>query len=1207
MSEATAATSNAKRNKRIEKAFVKTPSTSTSSVASTKMKESEPEEMTDYKHKVATATTVRKDDLVYEKLSLHEQILLRPDTYIGSVKGVLSSDPVWSLVTKTYERPTKSTVVKDDDEQNEEDEKMSDNEEEATPRSFEGIGKVFMECNEGLLRIFIEVLSNAIDNVWRSLQAEITPKFIKVDITPTSIKVWNDGRNIPVGIHPTENIPIPELIFGHLLTSSNYNDEEERKTSGRNGYGVKLTNIFSKQFKVTVYNKAASVLYTQEWKNNMKVRMEPVFAKKGFPKTVADGCNGFTCIEFSPDFERFGCREFSEDFMNMMKKCVYDAAMTVSINKVSVVLNGTTLPITKLTDYVNLYFAASPKNVLSLQSSDSYVILAPAKEYTCVSFVNGIFTRDGGVHVDKWTEALFRPVLDKLNADLKLDKNKLDMRDIKKHFFVFVFADLDKPSFDNQSKHKLNGPLVTVDVKPPHIQKLLKWDFVDLMKQSIKLKDMLTFQKESERKKGQGKIEKLEDANWAGKAGKNCVLCLTEGDSARTYVVSGMKYGIGQYKGRNTIGVMPLRGKFVNVKNASATLLAKNKELLAITRTLGVQYGVDYSVEENFNKLRYKKLLAVCDADVDGFHITGLLLNMIHTLYPTLLSVPGFFGFLRIPIIKIAQGPKKLPLAFYYQQQAVDYIKQFKVASKDIQYFKGLGTGEEKDVEQDFGKRVVQFVKDEKADSMMENVFGSDESDFRKKWLLDFKAPSTYPEVQPGQVESLSISNFLNYEMINYSIDHCRRAIPSLIDGLKESSRKVLHGALKKNLKFSGEAMKVAQFANYVADVTHYHHGEKNLQETITKMAQRFVGSNNVPLLYNKGMFGSRSQYGNDAADGRYIFTKLDQLTSFIFREEDENYLVQKFDDGAPVEPETYVPIVPLVLINGVQGGIGTGWSSTIPPHSINDVIGWIKAWLNEEEPTLLTPYYRGFKGTIKVEGTKVITQGLFHEDKKRFVVTEIPIGRRMMSICKYKEILEALEEEDWLKSIDNQSTENETNYSFLWNKADQAPSFERLHLIDTTYTSNMVLFDAHGNLKKYTNTNEILEEWCEVRFKQYNTRKEGQLEALKSECCVLYNKIRFIEMVLNDKIVLKGKDEETLVAELESLKYDKNSSSDYDYLLNISVRQMTNKYLADLRTKYAGLLKDSEKLAATSVKDMWIKEMDELVAAYTKWVKAQH
>jgi DNA topoisomerase-2 len=300
-----------------------------------------------------------------------------------------------------------------------------------------------------------------------------------------------------------------------------------------------------------------------------------------------------------------------------------------------------------------------------------------------------------------------------------------------------------------------------------------------------------------------------------------------------------------------------------------------------------------------------------------------------------------------------------------------------------------------------------------------------------------------------------------------------------------------------------------------------------------------------------------------------------------------------------------YVPIVPMVVINGVQGGIGTGWSSTIPPHNIKDVVAWIKAWLNEEEVPVLQPYFRGFRGTVTVEGKKVITQGLFHEDKKRYVVTEIPIGRRMLSISKFKAKLDALDDAGLLKSIDNQSTENLTHFSFLWNKPEDPPTMEKLGLVDSTYTSNMVLFNEAGKLKKYDTVDEIVEEWCGIRFDQYNKRKEGTLAAMNQEAKVLYNKIRFIEQVLNDKIIFKDKDEETLVKELETAKFD--ALPDYGYLLNLSVLQLTKKSLSKLHASYKKLLEASKEIAATSIKDMWIRELDELLKAYDKWYAEQN
>ena len=1363
-----------KRGKRIQKAFTKseTPKVSTGEKEKERKLDSEKSEVEEYKgQKIA----VRKDEMSYEKLSLHEQILLRPDTYIGSTTTLTGLDPIWTFEDGKIVRKVIST-------------------------------------NDGLLRLFVEIVSNAIDNVWRSVTQGISPKFIKIDITRNSVKVWNDGRNIPTVKHEKEGIPIPELIFGNLLTSSNYNDNEERKTSGKNGLGSKAVCIFSTSFKLDIFNKEEKVIYKQSWSNNMKDKQEPALDKtsKNFPKTTEEGKNGYTCIEFSPDFSRFGMTEFSDDILSSMYKLVYDTAMIVAPNKVSVFLNGQEIKIAKFTDYVNMYFEEPPTNMITFQTSDSYVVLAPHTEWCAVSFVNGIFTRDGGVHVDKWAEAIFRPIIEKLNGS----KGKgIDMRDVKKHFFFFVYADLDKPKFNDQSKNKLSSPNPTVEVKPTQIAKLMKWDFVEKIENGLKAKEMQGFQKESERKKGTVRVEGLDDANLAGKGKSECALFITEGASAKTFVVAGIKYGFGPYKGRDTIGVLPIRGKFLNVKNASTTVLSKNAELLSITKALGLVYGTDYTDDKNFAKLRYNRVVAATDADsvtgdtplllrkngkievrtidsiaegewigedkqynktsyevwtekgwtnivhvmkhkttkklyrvvthtgivdvtedhslldeegkeiapgdcevgmkllhafptanssdlhesitsivnmtednfttgfsskidaqkvyvyfksqgyyvsldvqnsqyyvtvrpssyepianpqeikkilplgevetyvydletenhhfqagigqmivhnTDGFHITGLLYNLFHTLYPTLLKRPGFFCFMRVPIIKITASKKAKPLNFYFYDQAKQYIQEHNTPSNHIRYFKGLGTARDEDIKQDFGKRVVEMVLDEKGDQMMENVFGGDESDFRKKWMQHHEPRTVFPEVPEGQMEQLEITEFLNYELINYSIDHCKRSIPSIIDGLKESQRKVLYAAFKKNLKYGGESLKVAQFGAYVAEQTNYHHGEANLYDTIVKMAQRYVGSNNLALFLNDGQMGSRQENGKDAAAARYIFTRLDMCTRDLFREEDDDVLVQRLDDGDLVEPETYYPIVPLILVNGTVGSIASGWSSTIPPFDLKAIVQWIKAWLQEKDLPTLIPAFRGFKGKVELDGTKVVTTGIVTESKKGASITEIPLGKRMMSIGKYKEFLDDLREDGKIKSIENQSSENGPCFYVKTGEGFEA-NIANLNLADSISMNNMVLFDKDGKLRRYESVDAILMEWCDVRFDQYEVRKKHQLAALEVEKTFLYNRIRFIQDVLDDKIKLKGKDEEQLCKELEEEKYDKKESG-YDYLLQTSVKSMTAKVVKDLQTKYAGICATIKSLSETSIKTIWMGELDQLVKSYEKW-----
>ncbi len=1131
--------------------------------------------------------TKKTNDVEYKKLELHQQILLRPDTYIGSTKNIQSLEPIF--------------VFKD--------------------------GKIKKQSvcfPEGLIRIFVEIVSNAIDNVWRSLEYNISPKFIKINIDKenNTISVWNDGKNIPIDEHKEQKVPIPEMIFGQLLTSSNYNDEEERKTSGRNGLGGKASNLFSKRFKVTIFNRDVGSLYQQEWSNNMYDKTTPTYSKKGFPKTVEEGKNGFTCIEFQPDLSRFGLTNITDDVYSIFEKIVYDTAMTVSLNGVKTYFNDKLIEMESVKDYVKLYFEQIPEENMMLKSEDCRVFVCPCDEFTQVSFVNGVYTKDGGVHVDSWCESIFRPIVQKINGETKdfkttkkkvEKKNDVTIRDIKKHFFIFVYANLDKPSFDSQSKHRLNAPSVKTEVKKTDITKISKWSFIEKIEESLKYKELQNLKNLTERKKGTIRVENLDDANFAGNKDKatDCYLVITEGDSAKTYVTKGMKYGIQGKSGHDYIGVLPIRGKFLNVKNASVDVLLKNTEVKSLIQSLGLEHNLDYTQDINYKKLRYGKLMLACDSDVDGYHIIGLIVNFFHTLFPSLLKRNGFFYFMRTPIVKINHN-KKLN-SFYFQSKAKDFIDTNKPKHDNIKYYKGLGTSTADDIKEDFAKRIVEINLNNGSDALMTNIFGKENSEFRKNWISSYNDRVEFEEdeIKDYEVEKLDLTSFLNNEFILFSIDDCKRSIPSMIDGLKESHRKVLYSAFKRNLSYSSKSIKVAQFAGYVAEHSNYHHGEQNLYETITKLAQRFVGSNNVPLLFNDGQFGSRLKLGKDAASGRYIFTKLDMLTRLIFRKEDEDFLPDRVDDGDIVEKEFYIPIIPMVLVNGVSAGIGTGWSCNVPCYNPEDIITNIKLWLQGKSFEELIPWYRNFKGTVVVDNNSVTTYGVFNEEKTKdtYTVSEIPIGRKNISIEKYKKnILESLKEEGDIKSFVDNSTEEIVQYTIKCD-SDFKATIQNLELSDTIQINNMVLYNTEGKIVKYNNVLEILEDFCNYRLNFYNIRKQGIIKFLEEDLKYLKNKIRFIKEILDNSISLKNRDEDELEKELYTKKYDKKLSNDkesYDYLLSIQVRTMTDKKLKELIEKEENDVKYLSEYKNKNIKDIWIEELDDFLKQYKVWLSKQ-
>ena len=189
----------------------------------------------------------------------------------------------------------------------------------------------------------------------------------------------------------------------------------------------------------------------------------------------------------------------------------------------------------------------------------------------------------------------------------------------------------------------------------------------------------------------------------------------------------------------------------------------------------------------------------------------------------------------------------------------------------------------------------------------------------------------------------MAYKDFIDKELILFSRYDNTRSSPCVIDGFKPSQRKVLYGAFKRKLT---SEIKVIQFSGYVSEHTAYHHGEASLNGTIISMAQDFVGSNNVNLLVPSGQFGSRLLGGKDAASPRYIYTYLSPITRLIFKEEDDALCRYLVDEGQRIEPDYYLPIIPMVLVNGSEG-IGTGYSTTIPNYNPVDIVNYIKSKLN--------------------------------------------------------------------------------------------------------------------------------------------------------------------------------------------------------------------------------------------------------------------
>lgn len=1055
-----------------------------------------------------------------------------------------------------------------------------------------------------------------------------------VEDIPTLVKRKRCSPPLKRKVTNTGKIQIDEVEDGDFVgleVDSNHRFVLEDFTVTHN------CNIFSTEFTVEGADPESGKQFKQVWENNMRDTSDPVI-------TAYKKAKGYTKVTFTPDFKQFGIDGYTKDILSLYRRFVVDTAM---ITKVPVFLNDEEIPISTLADYAKLY-SDEEKETLSIKTNDCEVVVTPSNhEFQAISFANGVCTPLGGTHVDAWSEAIFRPLVDKLN---KPKKPQVNIGEVKKYFRLFVVATVKKPEFDSQSKTKLEAPQIEATVKKTHIAVITKWSVMEILEDNIRAKEMVVLKKAERKKRGYEKVEGLDPANnEGGTKGHECTLILVEGLSAKTYASWGIQRGAFGKKGRDWFGIYALRGKVLNCRNSKPLTISKNNVVTDIIKALGIQYGVDYSADENFRKLRYGRVMIVTDADVDGLHISGLIQNMFHALFPTLLQRdPPFITSMQTPIVRVYQG--KSDILFYDEQEYRKYVQKNQGKKINKKYYKGLGSSNEEDVTETFGQKLVEFEDDEHTFDSMNKAFHTKYSDMRKDWLEHYDPTKTVLKWDGNKEEkrTITFSDYINTELIKFSLDDCKRSIPSMMDGLKEGHRKVLYVSFLRNLKYSGKTIKVAQLAGSVSEKAGYHHGEKNLESTMTGMANSYVGSNNIPLLFRDGQFGSRQEGGKDAAAGRYIWTKLDAMTRLIFREEDDVLLEHIEDDGDKVEPKFYVPIIPMILVNGCLAGIGTGWSCSVPAYNPLDLIASIKTWIDNNNQAFdtkdgvtisllpeLKPWYRGHTGEMTSDNDRgsFTSWGRVERDAKgKPHITELPVG---MWTSDFVEKLEKMREDKQISSYKNHS--NPKDISFIINESDDGITCDvkNLKLHKHIRTSNMVLFTEEGNLKKFDSPEEIIDSFCKVRFSFYVKRKAKQLKDLEREIKMLGNKKRFLQEVRDGVIKLfnelKGGKKQSrktsdIVEELEEKGYDKDhdvtedkkeeeenetvqeekntkSGHGYEYLLRMQISSITAEKINKLENDIANRESEHEELFATTEKDLWIKDLDDFQEAYLKWL----
>ena len=417
---------------------------------------------------------------IYQKKTQLEHILLRPDTYIGSVQPV--TEKMW-----IFDKATEKIINKE------------------------------ITYTPGLFKIYDEILVNAADH--KQNDAKMDTIRIDINAEKNEIKIYNNGKGIPIVEHKDEKMFVPTMIFGHLLTSSNFNDEEEKVTGGRNGFGAKLCNVFSKKFSVETSAKQYKKEFKQTWTENMSKAGEPKF--KEYPG------EDFTRISFQPDLKKFHMETLDEDTIALLTRRAYDVA--ASTQGVKVYLNSKRVPIKNFQDYVALYLkgcedeTGNPlKSIYEKCGQRWEVAIAPSPDgFQQMSFVNSIATTKGGRHIDHVTK-----IIENCLTDVLKKKNKggvqIKPHQIKNHLWVFVNCLITNPTFDSQTKEMMTLQMSKFGSKCTFSDKftkqLEKCGIVESVLAWSKFKaDQQLKSKQTGKKTNKLKgIAKLEDANDAG-------------------------------------------------------------------------------------------------------------------------------------------------------------------------------------------------------------------------------------------------------------------------------------------------------------------------------------------------------------------------------------------------------------------------------------------------------------------------------------------------------------------------------------------------------------------------------------------------------------------------------------------------------------------------------------------------------------------
>lgn len=914
-----------------------------------------------------------------------------------------------------------------------------------------------IDCSEGFIRCFLEILSNAGDNADSSRRMGVNPGSIDISMDRHWVTIRNSGEPIPIVPKPeistqSKCLTMLDWIFGKFFTSSHYDDTVIRMGCGKNGLGAKLCNTFSSYFVVKAGDPKNGQEHVSIWQGNM-LHLTCSKTTPGFVLGQVMGADGRTPItawvpaqgtpyrgpayvevSWKLDFKRFNCRVahggeygYPDAIFGLFARYLIDFSLTC---KIPVSFNKKSFDVRSIKDYAALFFPPEkcatavthyewdnkenepPEDIAKLRGSQrdkaiaqcatadhipstEVLVLDTPDSAICFSFVNGLMSTEGGVHVEEAYKKVTAEVLEKLNGmgtrsrgknkgkskekdkEKKKDESKkphLTPGDVKGHMSMIISCRLRNPVYKGQSKAFLTNPKPKLNIDEKITSSIGKWELIERLYAALQAKQFKTLTKSDGKNRRRIFLEKGEDANEAGGPRSNeCILYGVEGLSASSYPKK--RIVLDPRGGKDFSGYIPFRGKFLNVTNATIDNIASNEEVVLLKKYIGLCEGKDYNDPVERSKLRYGFFLSAVDADSDGKHINTLLINFFYKRFKSILQ-QGMFGYLMTPAVRVFRDRERKHVIhrFYSPEEYEVWEKQNPGHRYFVKYYKGLGTSRDADIRDDMDTApTIICIFDDTAGNSLDLAFSRENSDARKLWIQRWRHATRIDDIVPVSLSSLlrrrPITSVINRDLIDYTVDSLFRAIPSFRDGFKRSQRQAMYYILHhwKYGRSNADSMKVMNIACAASEFTHYHHGPVSMADTIINMAQNFVGSNNLNLFRQDGQFGNRDMGGKDAADGRYCETCPAWWLEYVYSKELIELIPVRKVESNDAEPIWLPCDVPIHIINGSQG-VATGHSTYIPPHNPYDVIRWLyERCAGKENPEPLKPWVNGFRGDIEI------------------------------------------------------------------------------------------------------------------------------------------------------------------------------------------------------------------------------------------------